>query len=377
MKKVVIFFLAFLYVTVVNAQTMQISIHDNVGMNTLTVSIREGKYYLECDGEKYGEYKKNNIFLVSRKKDKIEIRDKSNLVGIFNEVSIKPDKKVGILTLKGVLPSIGSNEYDDALIFRITDNRLKVINFIDLEKYIAGVIEAEGGINAPYEYYKAQAVLIRTYTIKNIYKHAEEGFNLCDQVHCQAYHGRNARNENIYKATVATSGEVLIDEDSVLIMSPFHSNCGGETSSAGIYWQSDLPYLQSVKDPFCTEQRNAHWEKSISKNEWFAFLKNNGIRNPERYLNFQDSGRQKYFIENKITLRQIRERFGLKSTLFSVSPSENEIIFRGRGYGHGIGMCQLGAMEMAKVGYTYLDIIHFYFQHVDITDYREMELHRY
>ncbi len=275
------------------------------------------------------------------------------------------------------MPLTSSNEYDDALTFRIIDGKLKAINLVDLEKYIAGVIEAEGGINAPYEYYKAQAVLIRTYTIKNIYKHAEEDFNLCDQVHCQAYHGRNAKNEDIYKATVATAGEVLIDQDSILVMSPFHSNCGGETSAAGIYWQSDLPYLQSVKDPFCLEQPNAQWEKTIDKNEWVNFLKNKGVSNPEAYMNFKDSGRQKYFIENKITLRQIREGFGLKSTLFSISSNGNKITFKGRGYGHGIGMCQWGAMEMAKVGYTYIDIIHFYFQHVDITDYREMELHRY
>jgi stage II sporulation protein D len=356
---------------------MQIAVNYNIDIQTYTTSIRDGKYYLECDGEKYGEYKKNNIFLISKKRDKIEIRDKRNLIGTFKQVSIKPAKKEGIITLKGILPSTSSHEYDDALTFRVIDNKLRAINMIDLEKYIAGVIEAEGGINASYEYYKAQAVLVRTYTIKNIYKHAEEGFNLCDQVHCQAYHGRNTRNEDIYKATVATAGEVLIDQDSILIMSPFHSNCGGETSAAGLYWQTDLPYLQNVKDPFCREQPNAQWEKSIKKSDWINFLRNMGISKPENYMSFEDSGRQKYFIENKITLRKIRERFGLKSTLFSISTKGDQVIFHGRGYGHGVGMCQWGAMEMAKVGFTYIDIIHFYFQNVNITDYREMELHRY
>lgn len=377
MRHVFIFILLILFSKLAIGQTMQIAVKFNTDIQTFTTSIRYGKYYLECDGEKYGEYRKNNIFLISKKRDKIEIRDKSNLIGTFKQVSIKPEKKEGVLTLKGILPSTASNEYDDALTFRIIDNKLRAINMIDLEKYIAGVIEAEGGANASYEYYKAQAVLIRTYTIKNIYKHAEQGFNLCDQVHCQAYHGRNTRNEDIYKATVATAGEVLIDEDSILVMSPFHSNCGGETSAAGLYWQTDLPYLQNVKDPFCLEQRNAHWEKSISKNEWISFLQNMGVTKTEKYMSFQDTGRQKYFIENKITLRKIRERFGLKSTLFSISTEGDQVTFHGRGYGHGVGMCQWGAMEMAKVGYTYIDIIHFYFQHVNITDYREMELHRY
>lgn len=361
----------------VDAQTIKIAVFNNKKISSYTVSIRTGEYILECDGEKYGEYNMNSIFLISMRGAKIEVRDKNNLIGSFSEVKILAKTKNCILTVKGILPSTDSREYDDSFIFRINEKKLQAINYVNLEKYIAGVIEAEGGINAPFEYYKAQAVLIRTYTIKNIYKHAEEGFDLCDQVHCQAYHGRNAGNENIYKSTMATAGEVLIDQDSVLVMSPFHSNCGGQTSSAGIYWQSDLPYLQSVKDPFCLEQKNATWEKTVNRYDWYKFLKSHGVSNPEKYMTYELSGRKKYFIENKLTMREVREKFGLKSSLFSIHTTGNQVIFNGRGYGHGIGMCQWGAIEMANVGYTYLDIIHFYFQHVSITDYREMELHRY
>ncbi len=356
---------------------MQISLLNHKDINSYTVSVREGRYYLECDGDRYGEYKRNNIFLISKRGNKIEVRDKNSLIGSFNDVFIKPETKSGIFTLKGVLPSTESHEYDDALLFKINEGRLYAINHIDLEKYIAGVIEAEGGIDSPYEYYKAQAVLIRTYTIKNILKHAEEGFNVCDGVHCQAYHGRSSRNEEIYRATKNTAGEVLIDADSILVMSPFHSNCGGETSAAGIYWQSDLPYLQGIKDPFCQEQRNATWEQTISRYDWISFLKNKGVKNSEDYLKVDDLGRRKFFIEGKVTMRDIREKFGLKSTLFSISTKSMEVTFHGKGYGHGIGMCQWGAIEMAKVGYTYIDIIHMYFQQVSITDYREMDLHRY
>lgn len=362
-----------------NAQTMTIGIFNSKKINAYTISIRQGKYLLECDGEKFGEYKKNYIFHVSRNGDKIEVRGKNNLIGIFKEVKLSESNQKSIITIKGVNPNTKAVEYEESVYFKVDGQRLRAINHVDLEKYIAGVIEAEGGISAKLEYYKAQAVLIRTYTIKNIYKHAEEGFNLCDGVHCQAYHGRNSYNKDIYRATLETAGEVLIDADSILVMSPFHSSCGGRTNTAGNYWQSDLPYLQTVNDPFCSSHKDFYWQKDISLMDWFAFLRSKGISNPDNYTSFAEPKRQKYFLEtpSKISLRQIREQFKLRSTYFSFHKSGSKISFRGTGYGHGIGMCQIGAMQMAQVGYSYLDIIHFYFQHVNITDYREMELHRY
>ena len=360
------------------SQTIQIGVFNSKEVNSYTLSVQKGKYFLECDGQKLAEYKKNSIFFVNRILDRVEVRDKNSQIGVFKEVKFISKDKDGILLLRGVNPSTKSREYNDAIIFRTNDSRLQALNLIDLEKYIAAVIEAEGGANAPLEYYKAQGVLVRTYTIKSIYKHAEEGFNLCDEVHCQAYHGRSTRNPAIYRATRSTSGEVLIGVDSVLAMTPFHSSCGGQTSSAGIYWQSDLPYLQSVSDPFCLERRNATWEKRIALKEWKSFLTNNGVSDTEDYLSYTQTNRQKYFSEkHNLTLRSIRQTFGLKSTYFVFEPEKDEIVFKGKGFGHGIGMCQLGAMEMARVGFTYLDILHFYFQQVTITDYREMDLSRY
>jgi stage II sporulation protein D len=376
--RIVLFSLFVFIFGVSKSQTIQISLFNSKNVNAYTLSIQQGSYLLICDGETLAEYKKNSIFFINRVGNKIEVRDKQSQIGIFREVHFSNQDENGMVHLRGVNPSTQSREYNDAIIFSISDSRLKAINHIDLEKYIAAVIEAEGGISAPIEYYKAQGVLVRTYTIKNIYKHAEEGFNLCDEVHCQAYHGRSAQNPEIYRATKETTGKVLIDSDSVLAMTPFHSSCGGQTSAAGIYWQSDLSYLKSVSDPFCLDQRNAKWENKITKSEWNSFLRSKGITDPEKYTSFSVANRQKYFSEKyKITLRQIREQFGLRSTFFTFETLDNYVVFKGKGYGHGIGMCQIGAMEMARVGYTYVDILHFYFQHVSLTDYREMELNRY
>ncbi len=364
--------------TFLSAQTIKISLFNSRDVNSYTLSVLQGKYYLVCDGERIGEYKKKSIFFINRVSDRIEIRDKNAQIGVFKDVKLESETEDGIFVLRGVNPVTPSREYNDDIIFRVTDNHLKAINNIDLEKYIAAVIEAEGGSKAPLEYYKAQGVLVRTYTIKSIYKHAEDGFNLCDEVHCQAYHGRSSQNPEIYMATKATAGQVLMDQDSVLAMTPFHSSCGGQTSSAGIYWQKDLPYLQSVKDPFCSESRNANWDKTVSKSEWDAFLSNKGVRNYSDFYNFNGATRTKYFSEKyNITMRDIRQSFKLKSPYFSIEENGNNIVIHGHGFGHGIGMCQLGAMEMARVGFTYIDILHFYFQNVSIADYREMDLSRY
>lgn len=359
-------------------QTIQISLFNSKNINAYTLSVRNGKYLLKGDGDILGEYKKNNIFYINRVGDRIEVRDKNAQIGVFKEISFSHRDENGVMILRGVNPTTQSREYNDELLFKVIDSKLLALNNIDLEKYVAAVIEAEGGASAHLEYYKAQGVLVRTYTIKSIHKHAEEGFNLCDEVHCQAYHGRSSGNPEIYKATKATSGMVIIDKDSVMAMTPFHSSCGGQTSAAGIYWQSDLSYLQGVSDPFCVDHKNATWQKKIPQKEWNAFLKSKGINNTQNYQSFTIDKRQKYFSEaHNITLRQLRTHFKLRSTFFNITPIDNGVLIQGKGYGHGIGMCQIGAMEMARVGLTYIDILHFYFQNVIITDYREMELSRY
>ena len=366
----------------VSGQSIRIGIYNDREINSLTVSIKEGRYLLKRGNETLGEYKKGNIFHVTRFGNSIEVRDKRNFIGNFPSVEFSCGSTGGVLEIKPVNPVSDARDYDDNLSITCEANKLKLVNRLDMEKYIAAVIEAEGGNHAPLDYYKAQAVLIRTFTIKNLYKHAEEGFDLCDGVHCQAYKGRSSQNPEILKATESTAGKVLLDANGVLIMSPFHSNCGGMTSPAGIVWQQDLPYLQPVNDPFCTRSPHAAWISSVSKQEWLAFISNytkNNIDYSRYNFSFSTPIRTKTILINgiELNLRAVREYFNLKSTYFSITDDGQTITFNGRGYGHGIGMCQEGAIEMARVGYCWLDIIHFYFRDVKVADYREMDLSRY
>ena len=374
-------FLVFISLTI-SGQSIKVSLLNSKDINAVAITIRQGKYLVKNGKETLGEYKKNSIFHISRFGDALQLRDKRNFIGNFNEIEFTCITGDGIISVKPVNPSMKAIEYDDDCIFRLPENKLQLINNIDMEKYIAAVIEAEGGNNATPEYYKAQAVLIRTFTIKNMLKHAEEGFNLCDEVHCQAFKGRLTQNPEILQAAKSTEGSVLIDKDSVLIMSPFHSNCGGETSSAGLYWQKDLPYLEPVKDPFCVSASNASWVVNIEKQYWIKYIdgiKTNDLNFSRQDFSFTIPHRTKFVSINgiELNLRNIRETYNLKSSFLSIDDTGDEIIFKGKGYGHGIGMCQQGAMEMARVGYTWMDIVHFYFHDIQVADYREMELHRF
>ncbi|MBN1952872.1 MAG: SpoIID/LytB domain-containing protein [Bacteroidales bacterium] len=375
------FFLQLAFLTAPHAQSIRISVFNSQEINYFTVNISEGRYVLRSNGETLGEYKKG-IFYFSKQGNSIEVRDKRNLIGKFQEVELKPMEESGILKVNPVSPNLEGREYDGNLMVRMSGSRMKIINVLDLEKYVAAVIEAEGGNHAEPEFYKAQAVLIRTFTIKNLYKHAEEGFDLCDEVHCQAYLHRCTQNADILSATVSTAGKVLVDQDGVLIMSPFHSNCGGKTSASGMVWQKDLPYLKSVTDPFCSVGKQATWTASISREDWLKFLADY-TKSPIDYsrydFSFKPAQRARYISIHGIELnmRTVRETFGLKSAYFSIQDLDGKITFNGRGYGHGVGMCQEGAMEMARVNYSWLDIIHYYFKDVEVVDYREMELHRF
>ena len=154
------------------------------------------------------------------------------------------------------------------------------------------------------------------------------------------------------------------------------------TSSAGMVWQKDLPYLVSVQDPFCTNSLHATWTKTVSRADWNTFISDytkNNIDYQRYSFTFNSPTRTKFVLINgiELNLRTVREYFNLNSAFFSITDDGESLTFNGRGYGHGVGMCQEGAMEMARVGYCWLDIIHFYFRDVKILDYRDMDLNRF
>lgn len=263
--------------------------------------------------------------------------------------------------------------YQGNLKVKSQDSLLFLTNIVDFEQYLAGVIQAESGTKANEEFYKAQAVISRTYAYKNIQRHRKEGYDLCDDVHCQVYKGM-CTYVPIQMAVFETTGLCIVDKNNQLIEALFHAHCGGQTSNSEDVWHNVIPYLRSVKDTFCLPMKNAQWQQKIAVGQWLDFAKNKGKTVYadsiilQSALNYKQPERKALFDGGfKMALTKIRSNFGLKSTFFEISAIENDsLVVAGKGYGHGVGLCQSGAMRMALLGMPYQEIIKFYYKDVEI-----------
>ena len=255
----------------------------------------------------------------------------------------------------------------------------RIINHVELENYVAGVVDAECGGFANQSYFEVQAIICRTYALYNINKHGKEGYNLCDQVHCQVYKGKT-NNSDILMACYLSNNKVIIDKDSNLISAAFSANCGGQTVNSEDAWTKPHTYLKTVKDSFCIYQKNALWQVRMPATQWLNYLAEK-FQYPiedslKRFaaINFKQPSRKVFFDEeNKIPLKNIRSDFSFKSTWFSITPLGDTLQFQGRGYGHGVGLCQEGALKMCRLQYPYMDIIHYYFKDVEVINLDELE----
>ncbi|MFB1022537.1 MAG: SpoIID/LytB domain-containing protein, partial [Vicingaceae bacterium] len=299
----------------------------------------------------------------------VEVKENGQIIGKYRKVNLMGVGWYNHFMVKSTNPMGLERRFDDNLKIVAQRNKMQLINNIDLDNYVAGVVEAEVGRKPRKEYFKLQAIICRTYALANTEKHVVEGYNLCDEVHCQAYHGKTFFN-NIIEAAMQTRGAVIVDSDIQLITAAFHSSCGGQTVNSEDVWSKSLYYLRSVKDTFCLTHKDATWQKEIDKNQWKKYLTARlpNTISEKQYMNFHLADRLKYFPESNLSFEELRGKFRLRSTYFNIQETENKVLLKGRGFGHGVGLCQIGAMEMAALGYNYSEILHFYYSGVHIID---------
>ncbi|WP_306643628.1 SpoIID/LytB domain-containing protein [Sanyastnella coralliicola] len=273
--------------------------------------------------------------------------------------------------------------YPDNLIVRALKGRLFLVNEASVERYVAGVTEAESGAKQELEYYKVQAIIARTYALANKDRHINEGFNVCDQVHCQAYHGIARYEYRIPIATWDTKDQVLVDSDINLITAAFHSNCGGHTLNSEYVWSKPLPYLVGRPDTFCLVMPHSNWEKRIPKEKWLNYLRSHedfdfDEASDSLVMAFYPTERTRYFSDSLRNLRMttIRRDMGLRSAFFVIDEDEEFVNFTGVGFGHGVGLCQEGAMRMARSGFRASEIIHYYYKEVHLIDKKYIDFFR-
>lgn len=309
----------------------------------------------------------------------IQVKCNGQLLGNFPKLFLKGKNEENRFKLKSIHPALSSITYDDHLGIHASNGLLNFINVVNLDHYVTGVIEAEAGSKENLEYYKLQAIICRTYALGNLRKHETEDYNLCDKVHCQVYKGISKSNLDIVKAVKETSDMVVVDKSLCIIQATFHSNCGGETANAENVWTMPVPYLKSIKDTFCSAQPHANWQKVIKLNDWKSYLAKYNISVPvasnKSTLCFEQDNREVYYSYNnqKIPLKTIREDWNLRSTYFDVQQQNDSILFIGRGFGHGVGLCQEGSMKMASLGYSYINILNYYYTDVYLIDLEALQ----
>jgi stage II sporulation protein D len=140
-----------------------------------------------------------------------------------------------------------------------------------------------------------------------------------------------------------------------------------------------MPYLVPVADPYCTSQPNARWSKTVSLDEWITYLIKNGFKpDPDvaTDFSFQQTHRIPDYTVNDLILpvKQLRADWQLRSAFFSVSADREQVVLNGKGYGHGVGLCQEGAMEMGRRGFKYDEIISFYYKYVNLVPVTSLKI---
>ncbi len=365
-------------------EIVSIRIYSAVKIQSLLFAPTSGSYQVVADGKTVYQLDNKNVLKISLiSEDSIEVKTVESLLGKFKQLKIQSDNLDNGFKLRLMNPDKKPRFYDGNLTISPGEKRLALINQTRLDHYIAGVTEAESGRRSSLEFYKVQAILARTYALGHLHKHAAEGYNLCDQVHCQVFYGKTGEG-NILEAVKLTRGQVVVDQDLQLITAAFHSNSGGQTVNSEDVWGTNTSYLRSVRDSFSTKMPNARWERKLATDDWLSYLKiryNYPVEDSaakDFALHFSQENR-KVNLEYggiKVPLKNIRSDFQLKSTFFSIDPHGDTLILRGRGFGHGIGMCQEGAMCMTKCGYSYKDVLSFYYQKVHLVDIQEMNFFR-
>ncbi len=363
----------------VSDELVTVRIFSQAKIQSFHFSAELGTYSIWSNGNEISNTSKHPIVKISYSNDSIEVRTAETIIGKFKRINISSQDLVKSFKLKLANPDRKQRVYEDNLTVDVEAGNLKCINEIVLDRYISGVVQAEAGKRSAQEFYKVQAILARTFALSHLQKHGAEGYGLCDYTHCQVYYGKSTE-QTIINAVTDTKGKVVVDNELNLIEAAFHSNSGGQTVNSEDVWGKKLPYLRSVKDSFSTKMPNAYWERKMSKEDWFSYLKlkhNYPVQDSNARwlaLTFKQDSRKSYLEASniRIPLRSVRTDLQLKSTFFSITPIGDSILFKGRGFGHGVGMCQEGGMRMAKLGYKYPEVINFYYQNTQLIDLHKL-----
>lgn len=270
----------------------------------------------------------------------------------------------------GVFAHAAPQEPSKTLRVAVIKGGVLVIDELGLDDYVKGILPREMSPQWPPEALKAQAVASRTFALRNLNRHGSEGYDLCSTVHCQVFGGRESEDERTNRAVDETHNEILLYKDTPA-GAFFFSNCGGRTKDPVNVWDKSerVPYLRSVRCKYCKSGPHYSWQNEVSaekiandltRAELVVVPPLRSIRaESESILVRHGAGRL------KVRASKFRAMVGanliLSTHITHIKKIPGGFLFKGRGWGHGVGMCQEGAKGMALKGAGYAKILKFYY----------------
>ncbi len=356
----------------------------------------EKSFAIEClQNKEQAVYYSSRPVKVKNKNGRLEVfSHKGNLIHArLDEVNIIPRGKSNRTIL-------GKKYYRGLMKVLPNGKNIELINIVYIEDYLKGVVPPELGKRSDdeIEAVKAQAVAARTYAMAHLQQYAGEQYDMKSSIIDQVYEGYNVELNIVNRAIEATTGEVIFYQDKY-VNAYYHSTCGGMTDDINAVWdRKEVPYLKAViDDEACSWSKYFRWQEVFSEKQLRGRI--------EQYLS-SDRGRDlrigkikdivigertpggriyKLIIKTdndsfRFQKDRIRWVIGRTSNPELILPSDNfnveitrdnkgyvtKVIFQGRGYGHGVGMCQCGAIGMARQGVIYDSILTHYYTGIDL-----------
>jgi len=276
---------------------------------------------------------------------------------------------------------------DEVLIYRNIKGSLDVISRLALDDYLKSVIPFEGNPKWALESLKAQAVVSRTFALTKMIARQNEEYDVSAGFMSQVYAGKQIENERTDQAVDATRGEVLLYKEKIF-PAYFHSTCGGATTAADLVWRvKPLAPLSGVECKFCQRSPHYKWEAVVTPAEIKQKLAKQempvqdvlGIRTDKidrtgraHKLVIQSTWAEK--IVDADAFRVWIDPMRLKSNLITkISARDGAFVFKGKGWGHGVGMCQYGMKYLGELGYGYQAILGYYYPGAQVSKLKGFE----
>lgn len=310
----------------------------------------------------------NDNKIIKINEPKIVINSKNSNLTINN---ITIDSPIIVYSKDNEMIEVNSRFYYGSFKVLTNKNDFDIINYIPIETYLLSVLPSEMPTSFEIEALKSQAVVARTYAYYFMDKFGKtREFDVDNTTSYQVYNGfnPNMKKEESNKIALAVNGtkNLIVVYNDIPIIAYFHSNSGGKTINSKEYFGgSEFPYLISKTDPYSLGLKSSVWELTMSNSEFAKIFKYDGVISNRDIVYNNDSFVDKMTIGSKqLNTKEIRRNVGysiMKSERFVAELNNDNIIFRGIGYGHGVGMSQWGANNMAKEGHNFKEIIEFYY----------------